>query len=177
MQCNFVTTAHRDTIKERLYYGLKVLCCLLYLAVLATTLSLTYHSLCHRSMLTQHCHIARTLHEHRATYTVYLEQKDPLAYTGPEHHAALMFQDKNNFARLIPIKKALAFRRAAGTIRETQGTCLLVHTCSAADCFTLVDTHMFTILQVNWCSYTCCLPSKCTAGVCCCTSARTLAQL
>jgi hypothetical protein len=54
-------------------------------------------------------------------YTVYLEQKDPLAYTGPEHHAALMFQDKNNFARLIPIKKALAFRRTAGTIRETQG--------------------------------------------------------
>jgi hypothetical protein len=52
---------------------------------------------------------------------VYLEQKDPLAYTGPEHHAAKLFRHKNDFVRLIPIKKALAFSRTAGTVRETQG--------------------------------------------------------
>ncbi|KAG5188285.1 hypothetical protein JKP88DRAFT_304976 [Tribonema minus] len=53
-------------------------------------------------------------------FKLYLEQKDPLAYTGPEHHAAQLFRHKNEFVRLIPIKKALAFRRTAGTVRETQ---------------------------------------------------------
>jgi len=49
---------------------------------------------------------------------IYLDRKDEFSYTGTEHFLYHGFQKAETFVRLIPIKKALAFERAKGGIKE-----------------------------------------------------------
>jgi hypothetical protein len=46
-------------------------------------------------------------------FKLYLEAKDPLTFSGPEHYAHTLMTDKNSFTRLLPIKKSLSLERKA----------------------------------------------------------------
>lgn len=51
-------------------------------------------------------------------FTIYMESKDPLTYTGPEQYVYENLIDKNGFVRLGPIKKSLSIDRKAGKVKE-----------------------------------------------------------
>jgi hypothetical protein len=44
-------------------------------------------------------------------FKLYLEAKDPLTFSGPEHYAYSHMMDKNSFVRLVPVKKSLSLDR------------------------------------------------------------------
>lgn len=51
-------------------------------------------------------------------FQIYLDLKDPLSYTAPEHYAHQLFNDKQSFVKLGPVKKSLSIQRRAGAVRE-----------------------------------------------------------
>jgi hypothetical protein len=44
-------------------------------------------------------------------FKIYLEAKDPLAYSGPEFYANNQMKEKQTFVRLIPLKRSLALEK------------------------------------------------------------------
>merc|ERR1711871_478095 len=44
-------------------------------------------------------------------FQIFLDEKDPLSFSGPEHYAFTQMQDKQKFIRLMPIKKSLSLER------------------------------------------------------------------
>ena len=44
-------------------------------------------------------------------FQIFLDEKDPLSFSGPEHYAFTQMQDKQKFIRLIPIKQSLSLER------------------------------------------------------------------
>jgi hypothetical protein len=48
-------------------------------------------------------------------FKVYLDAKDPLNFTGPEHYAYSQMEDRKSFVRLLPINRSLALERRMKT--------------------------------------------------------------
>jgi hypothetical protein len=44
-------------------------------------------------------------------FKIYLDVKDPLSFSGPEHFALTQMADKQTFVRLLPIKRSLSLER------------------------------------------------------------------
>ncbi|CAE7654728.1 Itpr2 [Symbiodinium microadriaticum] len=55
---------------------------------------------------------------HYVWFSIYIESKDPLTYTGPEQYVFENMTDKNGFVRLGPIKKSLSISRKSGKVKE-----------------------------------------------------------